>query len=159
MLPFDAVTVFVLGIWESMAIIFMVYALLGLRTGPARIACLGLLGLSLVYIIRNSGAPFPAHTLFTFVVMSVTISAWERIALQRVILAWAFSLVLVVVLETVLTTAIVSALGLPVDELKTQPLLLALIGLPNTLVVVLIAWRLYRRGGIRPFRERQEVLR
>ncbi|MBU4532601.1 MAG: hypothetical protein KJ650_03025 [Firmicutes bacterium] len=158
MLPFDVVTAFVLGIPECLAIVFMVYALLGLRTGPARIVGLGLLFLSLVYIVRNSGAPFPAHALFSFVVMSVTISTWERIALQRVILAWAFTLILVAVLETVLSTAIVSAVGLPVDELKTQPLLLALVPLPNTLVVVLIAWRLYRRGGIRPFRERQEVL-
>ena len=158
MLPFDVVTAFVLGIPECLAIVFMVYALLGLRTGPARIVGLGLLFLSLVYIVRNSGAPFPAHALFSFVIMSVTISTWERIALQRVILAWAFTLVLLAVLETVLTTAIVSAVGLPVDVLKTQPLLLALTGLPHVLVIALIAWRLYRRGGIRPFKKRQEVL-
>ncbi|MBU4515575.1 MAG: hypothetical protein U1D96_03885 [Eubacteriales bacterium] len=153
MSPLSVVSAIVQGIPECLAMVFLVYALLGLKVYPVRTVCLGLLLLSIIFVIRNSGAPFPAHTLFSLMMMSVVISTWERISLNRVFLAYACSVAVLVLVEQTLTRAVLSLMATRIGELSTQSLWYALAGLPHVVVIALIAWWLYRRGGIRLFKD------
>lgn len=151
-MPFDIFVMIVQGLPESLVFIFLIYAILGARVSWTRVVLLGLLHFSLIMAARGVGAPFPAHTLLALVLVSVVISMCDHIALYRVLYAWVFAMVILILSETGLTMLTAGVVGIPAGELATDPWLWAMVGLPHVAVMALVAWWAHRRGGVRPFR-------
>jgi len=138
---------------EALVVIGLVYGLLGFRFQLGRIAVLGLLFLTTTLTVRALGAPFPAHALFSLIIMSVVISLWSRLALQRVICAWAAALALLITVEVCSMLLIQHLTGISIEELLAQPVLWAISGWPHIIVLGLAAVWAFRRGGLKPFKE------
>lgn len=150
--PYNFTVALLQGLPETLALVFLAYTLLGVKAHPGRIFLLGLLSLVLIITVRTVGAPFPAHALFSLIVMSIIISLWEKIALQKTILAWAATLLALIIFETGLSTVTFHIIGLTAKELSAWPLLWALIGWPHIIAMALLAFWIRRRGGIKFFK-------
>lgn len=149
LIPLSPIVVAVQGIPEALVQVFFVYALLGARVRPPRIVLLGLVDISVIYVVRLAGTPFPSHTLLSMIVMAVIISLWDQLALRKVILAWATILVVMLVLEVCFTVLVTHLTGITLEDLVARPLLWMLTGWSHVVVMALLALWIYRRGGIR----------
>ncbi|MEW6541090.1 MAG: hypothetical protein AB1402_05695 [Bacillota bacterium] len=151
-MPIHPTVAILQGLPESVVFVGLVFGLLGAGFHPGRTAFLGVLLLFLSFTVRAMGAPFPAHALFNMIVMSVVISLWSGLALQRVIFAWAAALTLLIAAEVSSTLLIQHLAWMTVDELAARPILWALAGWPQIIVLAIAAVWAYRHGGLKPFK-------
>lgn len=147
---FNYVTAVLLGVPESLILVFLAYALMGLKVDPMRIVVLALIHLGMLIVIRNL-APFPAHTLFSLAMMPVLLCIYENIPLKAAAVGWGTAVGVLLVLEsTVLCLFVVG--GFSPEMFAVQPWR-TIVGLPHVLAMAALALWIHRRKGVKRFKE------
>ncbi len=147
---FNFVTAVLQGVPESLILVFLAYALMGLKVDPMRIVVLALIHLGMLIVIRNL-APFPAHTLFSLAMMPVLLCLWESIPLKAAVIAWGAVMGLLAVFESAALWLFLVG-GLPLEMFAVQPWR-TIVGLPHVLAMAVLALWIHRRRGVGFFKE------
>lgn len=153
MLSYPPLVALLHGFPETLVFVFLVYSLLGIKGQAGRIIVLAALDLGLIMVLRNIGAPFPAHTFFVLVVMPVVISLWENLALKTAILAWSITLGVLLFFELSFLWLVMYFYNISLERVFAEPLLWSMIGWPQVIALFLLALWLRRHGGFIKFFE------
>lgn len=129
------------GIPECLAVATLGWVLLERKYAAKKILYVGLLQALITFSVRNLPLPFGIHTLiFIFSLAALLAYFSTSFYYSKVLFVSLIIFVILGLLELLILSVASGFLGVPVEAMLTQPLLIALVGLPQVVILFLLAF-------------------
>ena len=129
------------GIPECLAVATLGWVLLEQKVAVKKILCVGLLHALIIFIIRNLSLPFGIHTVILIFSLAALLAYFSTsFYYSKVLFVSLITIVILGLLELLILPNASKLLDIPVEAILAKPLLIALVGLPQVVILFLIAY-------------------
>jgi len=128
------------GIPESIAVVFLGLALLEKRLEIKRALIPGLLQATVLYVVRLFPLPFGIQTMVAIISLSLLLLCFAGGRYSKALLISFFVHLVLGLSELAVLPAASRLLKIPIEIIFNQPLLCALVGLPQVFILILAAF-------------------
>jgi len=133
------------GIPECIAVIALGLALIEKKLLLGKALLPGLIQASILFLLRQLPLPYGFHTLIGFLSLAVLLSYFSRINFSRAVVVSFFVHTLLGLSEYIVFSAAAYLLNLSLETIMHNPILAALIGLPQVFVLFFLSFLLGRQ--------------
>jgi hypothetical protein len=128
------------GIPECIALVFFGLVLLEKRLNIKKALILGLIQAIIIYLVRLFPLPFGIHTLIAIISLSILLLYSSGGRYSKALIISFFVNMVLGLSELAILPAASYLLNMPLESIFNQPLLFALVSLPQVFVLILIAF-------------------
>ncbi|HHW41049.1 MAG TPA: hypothetical protein GXX19_07870 [Syntrophomonadaceae bacterium] len=134
------------GIPELIGLLALIFSLLNLRLEWKKIVPLGILLGGITYLIRMLPISPGVHTLILMCVFIALLKTVTKFPFSRLFIAVLISFLLLALAEFCFTGMAFSILHKGYEELVKQPVIWAMVGLPQVIFLFAVAWLINKRN-------------
>ena len=140
------------GIPECIALVLLGFVLLESRMDIKRALIPGVIQALVLYFLRLFPLPFGIHTMVAIISLSVLLLCFTEARYSKALLISFFVYLVLGISELVFLPTVSFLIGIPLEIIFSNSLLCALVGLPQVLMIVVLALILniyYKRKNVR----------